>query len=425
MDLLNVTLHDGTLVGVLRRGEGIDYHFEYSNDVGLELSCALPRSRGATPFTAAQTKAYFVGLLPEGQRRERYCEHFRIQIDDDFRLLAAIGGECAGAISIQPADAVTPTAPERRFPVDQRGTLVERIQGGMLISAENRLSLTGGQLKEAMVLEDDGTLALPASGAISTHIVKVGAQPGTGDEYVDVVLNEYLCLRAAQHVSRSLRSSFAVPDVALLPFQYYRGGDTAYLLCIERYDRRRDADGIVRRIHQEDFCQATGKIARYANSGGPTLQDLCEVIEAHAAVPGLARLQLFDAVLLNYVIGNCDAHGRNFSLLHGNNGKRNLAPLYDLVSTAIYPKLSRELAMPLGSASMLDQVTAKDLDEVARALRLSKAAAQVRRAAQMAAASVGIQEAAKALQETYAANSGTVRQIVEESVARASRIFGG
>lgn len=423
MDELNVTLHDGTPVGILRRGEGTDYHFAYSGVQGIELSCALPRTQGTNPFTASQTRSYFVGLLPEGRRRERYCERFRIQVDDDFRLLAAIGGECAGAISVQPPGGDMPAAAERRFPVEQRGTLVELIQGGMLISAENRLSLTGAQLKEAMILEDGGTLILPAANAISTHIVKVGAQPGTADEYRDVVVNEYLCLRAAQRVSKSLGTSFSVPDVSLLPYQYYRGGDSAYLLCITRYDRRRDAEGVVHRIHQEDFCQATGKIARYANSGGPTLDELCQVIERHTAVPGLARLQLFDAVLFNYVIGNCDAHGRNFSLLHHEDGKRQLAPLYDLLSTAVYAQLTRELAMPLGSATTLDDVTVRDLDEVAHTLRLSRKAAQLRRAKQMAAAKAGIREAAEELRDAYGVRSDTVHQIVEESAARADRVL--
>lgn len=422
MNELNVTLHDGTLVGLLRRGTGLDYHFEYTSDAGLELSCALPRTHGTKPFTAMQTKAYFVGLLPEGRRRERYCERFRIQIDDDFRLLAAIGGECAGAISIQASDTGTPIAAERRFLAEQRGTLVELIQSGMLISAENRLSLTGAQLKEAMILESDGTLVLPSTGSISTHIIKVGAQPGTGDEYRDVVINEYLCLRTAQHVSRSLRSSFSVPEVALLPFEYYRGGETAYLLCITRYDRRRDPAGTLYRLHQEDFCQATGKIARYANSGGPTLEELCEVIETHAAVPGLARLQLFDAILLNYTIGNCDAHGRNFSLLHRADGQRKLAPLYDLVSTAVYPELTRELAMPLGSATNLDDVTVRDLEEVARVLRLGQSAAQLRRSIQMAAMRVGLQEAAQELQSVHKVHADIVNQIVTESVSRIDRI---
>ena len=51
-------------------------------------------------------------------------------------------------------------------------------------------------------------------------------------------------------------------------------GEIEYLLS-ERYDRAIDGDGTIRRLHQEDFCQALGipSEIKYQAEGGPCLKD--------------------------------------------------------------------------------------------------------------------------------------------------------
>ena len=93
-----------------------------------------------------------------------------------------------------------------------------------------------------------------------------------------------------------------------------------------------------------------------------------------APVIDLARL--LDAVIYNFLVGNNDAHGKNFSLLYHGVGTANqqirLAPLYDVVSTTYYPELSKDMAMKIGREYSSDKVTLKDFEQLAEEAGLAK-----------------------------------------------------
>jgi serine/threonine-protein kinase HipA len=128
-------------------------------------------------------------------------------------------------------------------------------------------------------------------------------------------------------------------------------------LLVTRYDRAPDAAGRVIRLHQEDFCQALGipPEHKYAAEGGPTFKTGFELLRRAAARPAVEVLKLLDAAIFNLIVGNADAHGKNFSLLYGPNGAV-LAPLYDLLSTVAYPDLSPKLAMKIAKCATLDEI---------------------------------------------------------------------
>jgi serine/threonine-protein kinase HipA len=88
----------------------------------------------------------------------------------------------------------------------------------------------------------------------------------------------------------------------------------------------------------------------------------------------LARL--LDNVVFNYIVGNNDAHGKNFSLLYrpGNTAglEIRLSPLYDVVSTLHYPELSRDMAMRIGEAHSSEAVTTRDFERLAEDAKLGK-----------------------------------------------------
>src|SRR5690606_19689296 len=96
-----------------------------------------------------------------------------------------------------------------------------------------------------------------------------------------------------------------------------RVGTIDYLL-VERYDRLVDAQGSVHRLHQEDFCQALGIASenKYPSEGGPGLKDCFALLRAASSRPVIDLAHLLDAVIFNLLIGNHDAHGKNFSLLY-------------------------------------------------------------------------------------------------------------
>jgi serine/threonine-protein kinase HipA len=137
------------------------------------------------------------------------------------------------------------------------------------------------------------------------------------------------------------------------------------VIIVERYDRNVRPDGTVERIHQEDFCQATAvpPERKYEENGGPTLRRIAGILHGVAGPDSLETL--LRAVTLNALIGNGDAHGKNFSLLHDASGSLRLAPLYDLLSTLVYG--DDRLAMYVDNVQRTNRVTAdRIVNEAAR-----------------------------------------------------------
>lgn len=205
-----------------------------------------------------------------------------------------------------------------------------------------RLSLGGIQHK--LVLDwNEGSFSQPLEGAPSTCILK----PEFG-QYEDLVANESFCMRVASGVGLSVAGTRLI-----------RVGSTA-CLYVERFDRVRDDRERVVRIHQEDMCQALGlsPVAKYEENGGPSIAGIVELLR-RARGPFMARdvNDFVHAAMVNFLLGNSDAHGKNFALLYAPDGIR-LAPLYDIVSTAVYPEVTERMAMAIGGA---DDPAAVDL----------------------------------------------------------------
>ncbi|HET7268760.1 MAG TPA: type II toxin-antitoxin system HipA family toxin [Oleiagrimonas sp.] len=321
----------------------------------VALSVSLPLR--AEPFTGAVVRNWFGNLLPEGAVREAIAARLRIPVWDDFAILAGIGGECGGAVSIVPPE--SSTAGMEPDPVtDLQALLIAA--GDMagegtwaLLGTPRRLSLAGAQDKIAVVREADGHLRLPATGELTTHILKPESRrlPGLRDlEALGLALARAVGLHA---VSASL------VGVA---------GHKALLL--ERYDRQ-VVDGHLTRLHQEDLCQALGYPSelKYEASGGPTLGQCAELIRRQLRLGPVAVQALLDWVAFNVVIGNADAHAKNLALLYDHDGRRRLAPFYDLVPTIAIPErlVARQPALRIGASKRIDHITADDWRVFAKA----------------------------------------------------------
>ena len=185
----------------------------------------------------------------------------------------------------------------------------------------------------------EGKVYLPLDGSPSSHILKPAIK-----EYPGVVQNEAFCMRLAQTVGLNV-AHVEVGRVGVVDY-----------LCVERYDRSAGPAGLLRE-HQEDFCQALNVSPdnKYQAEGGPSLKDCFGLLREASSSPVRDLQAMLDAVIFNCLIGNDDAHGKNFSLLYGRDatGRRTvgLAPLYDLISTARYENLSKAMAMKLGGES--------------------------------------------------------------------------
>ncbi len=326
------------LVGQLEQDDSGAMRFRYAETWlatkgAIPLSVSLPLRRER--FGRNECRPFFAGLLPEENSRKLIAKAFGVSDKNDFAILERIGAECAGAVSLIPPGEL-PAAGQPRYreiTLDELADKFAALPYHPLLAGEDgiRLSLAGVQGKLAVAIRD-GHFCLPLDGSPSSDILKP-----TSPHFEGLVENEFFCMRLAAQVGL---------DVA--PVELGRAGDTPFLQ-VERFDRKRQPDGRWERIHQEDFCQAMGipPELKYQQEGGPNLKKCFALVRAVSAVPGLDVLRLFDAVVFNFLIGNSDAHGKNFSFLY-DGGNARLAPLYDLVCTQAYLHLSEEMAMKIG-----------------------------------------------------------------------------
>jgi len=267
--------------------------------------------------------------------------------------LEAIGGECAGAVSLYPEDQLPSSEPGRYQPLDEAELqlLIQRLpEQPMLVGeGELRLSLAGVQNK-LPVYFDGKQISLPKGNAASNHILKPAIS-----HYPDSIFNEAYCMRLAAAIGLN------VPQVSLLE---NRG---QWLYLVSRYDRQCSSPAeAIQRLHQEDFCQALAILPdiKYEKEGGPSLADCFELIRKQSIQPVIDLRQLLNWMAFNYLIGNADAHGKNISLLLTAKGPK-LAPFYDLLSTTIYPGLSERPAMKIGGEDRPQWIIARSWQQLA------------------------------------------------------------
>jgi serine/threonine-protein kinase HipA len=374
---LDVYLHE-YLVGLLEQDDRGDINFQYAES-WLAAPNTIPLSQSlpfrTEPFSRRECAGFFGGILPEGEKREVIARNLGVSARNDFAMLAEIGGECAGAVTFIPSGTgLPPEGNSYRLLTDaELAQTLRRLPRRPLLAGEEhmRLSLTGAQDKLAVRIDRD-QLFLPLDGAPSTHILKPAIEL-----YPGIVRNEWLCTKLARAVG------LPAANVEM------RVVEEIDYLAVERYDRSQEAPAGLERIHQEDFCQAMGLIPenKYQAEGGPSFSTCVELLRQACTTPAVEILRFTDAFIFNFLVGNNDAHGKNFSLLYmgwpGHPLRTSLAPLYDLVCTGYYPQLSPRMAMKIGGEYRPDRVYPRHLEELAAQAKLNKSALK-RRAAELA-----------------------------------------
>lgn len=365
MKRLVVTLN-GVRVGLLSDLEDIGFVYDpdwLATGPSYPLSRKLPLK--AEPFSGRVVRAFFSGLLPEAEPRDRIASILGVSGRNDFAILERIGGDCAGAVSLIPEDMPTPasrTGNLRWLDETALASMVDRLPQQPLMAGEVgvRLSLAGAQTKLPVVLAEDGAaggarIALPMDGTPSTHILKPEPRRFPG-----LVANEAWCMALAREVGLRVAES------------HQRTVGKTPCLIVKRYDRAASADGSVQRLHQEDFCQALGFPAsrKYQQEGGPSLRDCFSLIHEWSTVPVIDIRDFLDGVIFAALTGNADAHSKNFSFLYLGRERR-LAPLYDQVCTLAWPELSKHLSMKIGTARTLAEVSPEHFQQLATTARLS------------------------------------------------------
>jgi serine/threonine-protein kinase HipA len=324
---------------------------------GHAISLSLPLTQ--VPHLGTGTHAFFNNLLQENDQLQQVLRREGLERYDLVGILTHIGADCAGAISCLPIGAP---------PVKQPGNLntdydildeqslediVARLAAGQPLPPGMRdpSPVAGYRRKISLTLLPDGQFALPKTnlGVPTTHILKI-PDPGHRNEAPQEAMAAVLARNCGLDAAHSRATVI--------------GGQQA--MIIERFDRTISDDGIVRRIHQEDFAQAIGlpddlKYERRATGVDRFDATAIAAILNRLGSPAAARAAFLEITLFNLMIGNTDNHAKNHALLYTASGQPQLAPLYDMVPIPLGGGYTDEFAFHVGKAKRATELTQEDL----------------------------------------------------------------
>lgn len=357
---LDVFLHNNYVGKLCSEGGLVSFAYDegyLAKNDAVKLSSSLPLR--PEPFENLVTEAYFSGLLPDEYVRIRLARYLGISEKNSFALLKEIGGECAGAVSVHIEGSAPDKNEQPKYRVledKEANDILSALDKRPMLAGEEDIRISGAGAQDKLVISFVGEkVAIPKRNTPSTHIIKPAIK-----DLEEPVQNEFFCMKLAKTIG------LPVPEASI----HWLEGRPYYL--VERYDRRIDDNGVVTRLHQEDFCQAMQipPNEKYENEGGPTLERCFALLDQRiksGAMAGKNKITLLQGVIFNFLIGNGDAHGKNFSLLY-NGEAESLAPFYDLMCTAIYSDAYKaKMAMKISGKYKFKDVSLRHFENLGEA----------------------------------------------------------
>jgi serine/threonine-protein kinase HipA len=310
-------------VGLLhRRGDYTWYSMDpdyWKDPERPVLGLAFEDRPGEGMSSALRLPPWFSNLLPEGIVRDWIAQERRVSVHREMELLAQVGHDLPGAVRVLPAEEELPGWAVRT--VEQEAGRSGFFSGDSL--PQWRFSLAGVGLKFSMLARGD-RLTLPVGGTGGDWIVKLpdGAHAG-------VPRNEYAMMSLASAVGIETPEIRIVrrADLPDLPDRVWsRGEEEAY--AIRRFDRA--PDGTL--VHIEDLAQVRGIYPDEKYRG--TFETVASLIFRGYDAESLR--EFVRRLVFCVLIGNGDAHLKNWSLIYRDSRRPALSPAYDLVATAVY-----------------------------------------------------------------------------------------
>jgi len=334
------------------------YKFSYNEEWrknGYAISPHLPLNEN---FNSGTVKRFLENLIPEGKGLEDITAFAHISKNNTFAIIKAIGYDTSGALMFgQIQESNIPLF--REIPYEELSLRIAEIQDKSIIiwDKKERLSLAGVQEKLPVIIKD-GKIGLGDGTLSSTHIMKFQT-----NKQSHLVINELFCMQLAKAIGL---------NVAPVELQRFQG---APVLLVKRFDRVYEVDS-VKRLHVIDACQmldlpSSYKYERNFGSGrdvkdireGASFEklfakaDICEV-------PAVAKLELLNWSIFNLLIGNSDAHAKNFSFFISKQGIKP-TPFYDLLCILAHEDVEHDMAMAYGDEFHPNEIQAYQLREFA------------------------------------------------------------
>lgn len=352
-DALAVRLH-GQRIGVINRLAGDNYLFSFdeayvNNPLRPTLSLSFKGTSGGLltdvrPYNV-RLPPFYSNLLPEGHLREYLAARAGVKVDRDFFLLAILGSDLPGAISVTPVGAAAD---------DPHGDPAQADHGQQPM----RFSLAGVQLKFSAVMEASGGLTIQADGLGGSWILKLPSA-----RFEAVPENEFAMMELARKIGIPVPSLKLVPLSAVEGLPRDIGKMAGSALAVQRFDRTPEGG----RIHMEDFAQVFGVCAD-AKYSKRSYANIAQVLSAESGDD--AVMEFIRRLTFSVLVGNADMHLKNWSLLYLDRRKPSLAPAYDYVSTVPYLPNDR-LALGLGGSKELTGITRDQIRRFADTARLA------------------------------------------------------
>ncbi|GAB3267163.1 HipA domain-containing protein [Kineosporia babensis] len=355
----------GTRVAVIRRTKAGRLSLQYTEDAhrrwGLGarmISVQLPLLTNSPPSVVIE--AWLRGLLPEGRARARLAERACVDPNDVLGFLARYGRDTAGALVLVP-EGDDPGQPDRPLHDLSEQEIADQLAlADMNGAADQASSLAGLETKIVLTRTATGW-SMPTPKAPSTHIVKLSRPEGS--RTMDLIDTEAAALELA------CRAGISNVQAHLQTFAGKRA------IVVTRYDRVADLEtATVQRLHQEDAAQMLGlntddPLRKFQYGGA--LPSLAAIATKLSDI-GVALDPLLALTTLNLAIGNVDAHAKNISVLHGPEGRHQLAPAYDIAMHLHQNTGEHRFAMDVAGERDMNILGAAHLIEEALSWRISR-----------------------------------------------------
>lgn len=333
-------LFKGEPAGLLEETATGGTRFTYGKDWQTQIACSLPISRREHEW-AQGVHPFFQHLGPEGWLRQQQAHVAHVQEQDDFGLLLRFGGDCIGAVSVRGQAGATDNLPSVNEVTANPGRTVSGVQ------------------RKLLVVKEGNHFTPAAETGPAPYIAKFNS------ERIDsLVRNEALSLRwCAAVLEGDEINSYKIAQVSKI-------NETA--LVVTRFDRTPSGE----KLSLEDFAQILVKPrgADFHGKYDAAYEDVAAAIAKHSVRPAIDLRKFFRRLIVFVLVGNCDAHLKNFSLLETPQGLR-LSPAYDILNTALYDGFDQNVALSInGKKPALDEIRWPLLAAFGKSIGLSQAA---------------------------------------------------
>ncbi len=361
---LNITMSGKVVASIWIDKLEETYKFEYSEEWIKNGFGVSPHLELNKPLKSGTVRRFLQNFIPEGKGLEDITQFAHISKNNIFAIIKAIGYDTSGALMFgEHANQYEEIF--RAITDDELANRITNIEENSIViwDKKERLSLAGVQEKLPVIIKD-GQIGLGDGLLSSTHIMKFQTK-----KHVNIVVNELFCMKLAKKINLN------VAEVALYRFKEHP------VLMVKRFDRVYK-ENRVKRLHVIDGCQmldlsSTHKYERNFGSGRDVKDiregasfaklfksaDICEV-------PARAKLEMLNWSIFNLIIGNSDAHGKNFSFFIDERGIR-ATPFYDMLCIIAHDNVEHDLAMAYGDEFNPDEVKTYQLREFADAIGLN------------------------------------------------------